>query len=114
MEYTFTLDLPPSANRYWRHAKGHTYLSPEAKAYRDVAGWQARAAGCQPMAGAVGIEVKVFRARKAGDLDNSIKVLLDSLQGICYTDDKQITELHAYRHDDPKEPRVEVRCWGEN
>ena len=33
---------------------------------------------------------------------------LDSLRGIAYADDKQIVEIHAYRRDDPANPRIEV------
>ena len=112
-EYHLTLDLPPSANRYWRKTSRGVYVSPEAKAYRDAVGWRARCAGVFPLAGPVGVEVHVYRARKAGDLDNFLKVLLDAMQDHLYGDDNQITTLFAHRHDDAKNPRVEVRVWGE-
>jgi crossover junction endodeoxyribonuclease RusA len=62
----------------------------------------------RPFAGPVAVYLHVYRARKAGDLDNSAKVLLDALQGVAYNDDAQIVELHLYRHDDKANPRVEV------
>ena len=102
------LPLPPSANRYWRSVHGRVVVSAAAKAYKAGVWLQAQHAGLHPFAGPVAIYVHVYRARKAGDLDNANKVLLDSLCGIAYSDDSQIVELHAWRHDDPANPRVEV------
>lgn len=61
-----------------------------------------------PPSGPVDVTVHVFRPRKAGDLDNALKVLLDALSGIAYVDDDQVVSLHAFRHDDKERPRVEV------
>jgi hypothetical protein len=41
----------------------------------------------------------------------AIKVLVDALQGIAYSNDSQVSELHAYLHDDKARPRVEVNVW---
>lgn len=103
------LGLPPSANRYWRMGNGRLYVSDAALEYKDdviVLARQQRFG--LPIAGDVAIAFHVYRKRKAGDLDNFLKVLIDSLKGIAYTDDKQITHIQAYRFDDPKNPRVEV------
>jgi Holliday junction resolvase RusA-like endonuclease len=58
--------------------------------------------------GGVSVSLWVYRAAQRGDLDNRIKVLLDSLQGIAYKDDKQVRELHAFLEDDKDNPRVVV------
>jgi len=42
-------------------------------------------------------------------LDNTLKVLLDALNGCAWVDDSQVVELHALRLEDPADPRVEVR-----
>lgn len=103
----FTVSMPPSANRYWRRGgNGNLYVSDEAQAYKDEVAWELR--GERPLEGDVAVTVKVFRARKSGDLDNRLKVLIDSLQGIAYVSDAQIVEIHAYRFEDKKRPRVEV------
>ncbi|EPC5843762.1 TPA: RusA family crossover junction endodeoxyribonuclease [Escherichia coli] len=34
-EYAFSLPYPPSANRYYRHARGFNYISKEGKEYRE-------------------------------------------------------------------------------
>lgn len=110
-EFRFVLPIPPSANRYWRNYGGRVVVSDEARAYKGRAGWLAKEVGCYPLAGPVGIVLHVRRARRAGDLDNSIKVLVDSLRGVAFEDDSQIVELHAYRGDNPADPRVEVCIW---
>lgn len=108
---TLTLPMPPSANRYWRTAvRGSfvsTYISAEAKAFKEDVATLCRSAGIRsPIDGRVRITVKLFPARpidwakrvkKLGacwddgvrciDLDNANKVLLDSLKGIAIVDD---------------------------
>ena len=103
-----TLPYPPSANRYWRNYRGITVTSEEARAYKCEVAYRARSAGVEPLAGDVVLTLHIYRPRRAGDLDNRIKLLVDSLNGIAYTDDSQIVEIHAFRHDDRARPRVEV------
>lgn len=103
-----TLPTPPSANRYWRVFRGRAVVSSEAKAYKKTVQVLAQRAGLECLDGAVAVTLDVYRPAKRGDLDNSIKVLLDSLQGAAYADDQQITEIHARRFDDKHNPRVEV------
>ena len=105
-----TLPEPPSANRWWRNFRGRMVTSPEARAYKHAAALLALKQGfTEPLEGPVSLTVRWFRARKSGDLDKRVGILLDALQGVCYTSDAQIVELHAHRSDaTPKDPRVEV------
>lgn len=107
---TIRLTLPPpiSANRYWRTFRNRTVVSAEAKTYKTAVGWIARAAVDEPITQPITITLHWFRPAKRGDVDNAIKVTLDALNGIVYADDSQVVELHAYRHDDKHNPRVEV------
>lgn len=43
------------------------------------------------------------------DLDNVVKAVADSLNGLVYIDDSQIDELHAFGAIDRERPRVEIR-----
>lgn len=107
------LPMSPSANRYWRNYNGHVVVSNEASSYKANVGWIAKEAGItSPFDGNVAVSLYVYRKQRSGDLDNRIKVLLDSLNGIVFTDDSQVVEIHAYRRDDKINPRieVEVRC----
>jgi crossover junction endodeoxyribonuclease RusA len=107
---SIVLPLPPSANVYWRNYNGRTVVSESAQAYKAGVWLVAQQAGFRPYTTPVALYVHVYRARKAGDLDNFAKVLLDSLCGVAYADDDQIIELHMWRHDDKANPRVEVEA----
>ena len=110
--YSITLPFPPSVNRYWRAYRGRVCKSADAKAYQEKAGWEAKAAGIQPITGKVAVTLHFYRPIRRGDLDNRVKVLLDALQGIAYADDNQVNEIHAHQGDDCKNPRVEVCITG--
>jgi crossover junction endodeoxyribonuclease RusA len=113
-----TLPTPPSANRIWKTRVAReggryiaqTYLTPEARAYKDEVGWLAKKAGIsQPMPGRVWFDLQLYPAlpddfaqryqrNQEGwdddvrrlDLDNARKLLYDALQNICYGNDKLI------------------------
>lgn len=108
MSIKLTLPYPPSVNRMYRNQRGITVKSQEAKAYA----WQVTSAaneqGATCFDGNVSVSIRVYRPRKSGDLDNRAKCVLDCLQGVAYSNDSQIVELHMYRYDDKKNPRVEV------
>lgn len=86
------------------------YLTEQAKEFTRDAGWLAKEAmqGHEPLSGFVSVTFQVYRPRKSGDLDGIFKLTLDTLNSIVYEDDKQVCELHAYRHESKENPRVEV------
>ena len=49
-----------------------------------------------------------FKDKRKRDIDSHLKALLDSMSGIVYLDDSQVTELHVYKEIDVDNPRVEV------
>ena len=53
---------------------------------------------------------KKYRAetRGYGDLDNHVKTVLDALNGIVWTDDSLIVELHAFKHSGEPKIIIEV------
>lgn len=101
-----TLPWPPSANRYWRVYRGRAVKSQEARDYQAFV--RADNRGLVLLSGPVCITAHLYRPTRRGDLDNSLKILVDSLQGVAYTNDNQIVELHAYRHEGRGNGRVEV------
>lgn len=103
-----TLPYPPSANRYWRQWKGRQLVSEEARAYKKAIGWLAKAAGVKLLSGNVRLWINVYRPRRAGDLDNRLKILLDGLEGVAFADDEQVEFISLTRFEDPKRPRVEI------
>ena len=56
----------------------------------------------------VTVVMKMYRPQKSGDVDNFIKVTLDSIQGIAIENDTQVVRIVAERFDDKADPRVVV------
>lgn len=122
---TLTLPYPVSANRYWQTRvikmgglpRAMTYVSAEAKAFKEQVGWLAKAAGVhKPIVGRVAIAYTLHphcpqdahRRMKRDpycwddtvqciDLDNAQKVLLDALKGVVIEDDKWVRYITAER-----------------
>ena len=123
---TLTLPYPISANRYWAsrvitprggRPMAVTYVTAEAKDFKEQVGWMAKAAGVRaPITGRVAIDVKLYpnrpqdfavRMRKFGptwddtvmclDLDNCHKVLLDAIKGVVIDDDKWVRRITSER-----------------
>lgn len=80
--------------------------------FKDELGYFALKAmdGRKPLKGAVRIRAQFFRrkpkritSRMWGDVDNHLKSVLDSLNGICYVDDSQVVEVIGTKaHGDPR------------
>lgn len=109
------LPIPPSLNRTYRIGKlgakgrGVMFKTGEAKLYAFQVGNICRKGGAYPLEGPVSVSLVIYRPRKAGDLDNYLKVLLDALQGALYRKDSQIRKLVAELDDqEPQDPRVIV------
>lgn len=50
-----------------------------------------------------------FGDKRRRDIDAYIKILLDSMEGVVYENDAQVTELHVYKDIDLDDPRVVVQ-----
>ena len=103
------LPLPPTVNHYLvSTGRGGRALTPEARNWKAAADIAVMHAHLVRYDGPVAVTLHVYRERKAGDLDNRVKLTLDALNGRAWRDDAQVTELHVWRHDDAAQPRVEV------
>jgi crossover junction endodeoxyribonuclease RusA len=94
-----------------------TYVTPEAKQFKEQVGWVAKAAGVRtPLQGRIAIAYTLHprlpqdwerRAKRdpmgwedtvmCMDLDNANKVLLDSMKGVVFEDDKWVRTIFAQR-----------------
>ncbi len=134
---TLKLPYPPSANRYWatrvipakagKAALAITYVTPDAKQYKETVGWLAKAAGAKRIEGRVAIVIELYpnrpldyqkRMRQLGDtwddtvqcidLGNCEKVLSDALKDVLFGDDKLLHDIHLKRMEPDGEARVVV------
>lgn len=90
----------------------HAYNDKRYTEYKEVLGYFAlkAMAGREPLKGAIKMTVDVYKPKPKkskyvtgddavnpsyGDLDNHVKAIMDALTGICYDDDRQVTEITA-------------------
>jgi Holliday junction resolvase RusA-like endonuclease len=103
------LPYPPTVNRYLGvNRNGIRFKMKEGTDYCKAVRLICNRSGIKPFLGPVIVTMHLFRPRKCGDLLNRDKVLLDSLEGYAYSNDKNIVEFHAFLHDDKENPRVHV------
>jgi len=103
-----TLPVPPSINHYWRNFRGRTVVSADGREYKEKVAAICIRYQIPMLLDEVAVTVRIYRKARRGDIDNFMKVLLDSLRGYVYKDDSQIIQLHVYRFDDKANPRAEV------
>ena len=95
-------------NVYWRKVRNRMILSDAGRAYKTLVWAEGKRRKITPLRGPIAVTVRWYRSRKAGDLDNRLKALFDALEDVAFTNDNQVTEIHAYRADDKQNPRVEI------
>ena len=103
---------PLSTNHIYRRARyGGMYMTTEGKALKEKWAWEAKSQWKLPIIKATSISLSAlifWGDKRKRDLDNANKLMIDSLTGIVYEDDKLIDELIVRREYDKKNPRVEV------
>lgn len=108
------LPYPPTMNTYWRHRIAgkpprqflQSYISPEGRAYAGQV--QALLAGAERREGPLAVTVWVWMPdRRARDLDNLLKPLLDA----C-TPDESKRKSHGLWLDDSQIKRLAIICRG--
>ncbi len=107
----FTLPSPPSVNEMYCQSHGRRVLIRKGREYKRNAASIAEAAGARPVSGDVCVTIEIYRKRRAGDLDNTLKIILDSLKGVAWIDDSQVKRIVAERFEDKGNPRAEVMIW---
>lgn len=99
MEISYKLEYDPIPQARPRFGKHGVYEPSECKSYKQKIKDKAAAVmnGREPLTGALECLIKVFRkfdptSPRYGDVDNHCKIILDGMNGVCYRDDRQITE----------------------
>lgn len=72
------------------------YLTEKASQFKEYVGWLALKSKVKKEYGFVKLRVDWHcKGNGAGDLDNKLKIIQDSLNGIAYQDDKQVIQIEA-------------------
>ena len=86
------------------------YMTPEGKALKELYQWQIKTQWKRPwIQGGVMLTIYIYYPNHVKrDLDNSMKILLDSMSGMVYKDDSQIMSLWVIKRFDADNPRVDI------
>jgi Holliday junction resolvase RusA-like endonuclease len=93
----------PSGKARPRFGKGTVYADPKSKAREREISMLAKVAmmGRKPFTGPVRVNIHLWmhgnRTDKP-DIDNAEKLILDAFNGIVWTDDKNVVEIHTTKH----------------
>lgn len=90
------LPYPPSVNKIYRRRRdGQVVLPAAVKLWRKRAGWAYKAAGGRVLHGPVSVEVELYPPAdgQRRDIDNGLKCILDSFNGVAWVDDQQVSYL---------------------
>ena len=98
MTHIFIDSVPPSVNHSYRAYRGRVVLSARAREFKQRVA-DNLPADFNKITGKVKLEITFsFKDRRKRDIDNYLKVLLDSLKGLAFEDDDQIYELTVKKH----------------
>ncbi len=92
----------------------HHYLPARSRAYRELVQAEWMAAGRRSLGQApFTASMRFYGANAAADLDNLVKAILDALNGLAFTDDKQLVCLSGCHKlpADADGARAEVELW---
>lgn len=88
---------------------GRRFLTSAGKSTKEAMGWEIKSQWKhRPLTGDVSVLVYFYVPNNRSDIDNFLKGFLDCMTGIVWKDDHQITELHAFKIIEKKNPRIEL------
>lgn len=105
------LTKPVQVNKKFSVIRGRMFLSKEYRDTKEAMEWEITA----QYKGKI-IEEDVcmnvlfyYGDSRKRDIDAYLKILLDSMTGIVYTDDSQINEMHVFKEVDKDNPRTVIQ-----
>lgn len=112
----FVVDGAPVPYKRVQRGHGRAWVPARMRAYMDQVAEDASVALASdgvvdwPVDGAYRVEVVSYMpTRRAIDVDNLGKIVLDALNGVLWRDDSQVRRLEIEKRYDRKHPRAVVR-----
>ena len=103
---------PKSNNHIYRNHGHIRYMTQDGKALKESYQLQAKSQVERkwlPTPNDLGIQIDLFFGdQRKRDIDNYCKILLDSLSGLIWIDDNQITCMAITKQIDKVDPRIEI------
>jgi crossover junction endodeoxyribonuclease RusA len=112
-EMRFTVPGPPVPKKrprvVGRGAHSHAYTPKETELYERKVGLVALTEGLRPLPGPIMLGISFYvQNKRAVDIDNLAKAVMDGLNGVAYRDDAQVEQLFVTRQVDAANPRAVV------
>lgn len=103
---------PLSINAMYRTFRGRTILSEEGREFkRNMAAQLEKAKSVRKLTGSIRLSaIFSFDDNRRRDVDNYAKATLDSLIGVLFDDDSQISELHLYKLTGCEKDGIRIEC----
>lgn len=116
MTINFTVPgIPVSYKRVVPRKGGRPFNPKNYSDYRNTVGLIAKSAMADepPTTKPVKVFVRVYHSKMAackqsGDIDNHLKAILDSLNGVAFKDDGQVIQAEIRKFKDKDNPRAEI------
>jgi len=89
------------------YVRGKPMFIKSAKALAYAKSFKQQAAPAAKLDGDVAVHITIYYASRRPDLDESL--ILDLLQDVAYTNDRQVKEKHIYWGLDKENPRCEIK-----
>ena len=94
----------PTINNYWLRSKnGNQYLSQLAKDFKEHMQYLLLKNGYEKITDGVSVEIEVSFKRAGRDIDNIVKPILDSVEGLIYDNDNQVDHIVIRRLKEKKD-----------
>ena len=88
----------PSVNDYWhytyKNGKPHVFITRQGQEFKTFVNYIAKNSIECISTNELHLEIKCYFKRYNRDIDNVLKPLLDSLQGVVYENDSQIKSIY--------------------
>ena len=121
MQLHITIDIVPQGRpRFYR---GIAYDPPKSRQFKKDLALIANSLVSSAFSGEVKVKLDIYRqkskfkkgvtSKKYGDIDNLAKAVLDALNGICWHDDSQISDLHITKNL-ADTPRIDIEITEKN
>jgi len=89
------------------YVRGKPMFIKSAKALAYAKSFKQQATPTAKLDGDVAVHITIYYASRRPDLDESL--ILDLLQDVAYTNDRQVKEKHIYWGLDKENPRCEIK-----
>ena len=103
------LPLPPTDNHVYGQRGKIRFMYPEAKHWKEMAWLQLKLQyGGEIKKGNVVIGEIIFYLKHWRDIQGSLKLLFDVMEGIVYENDRQVVQFCVFKKEDKVNPRIEI------